>query len=76
MSAQHVWDALRACWIDTYLGPPDLIVHDAGANFASQLFKDNALLVGTQTKSVPTEAHHSVGQIERHHNPLKRAYSM
>ena len=30
ISARHVWDQLRACWIDTYLGPPDLISADAG----------------------------------------------
>ncbi|KAM4061780.1 GAG-pre-integrase domain-containing protein [Hirsutella rhossiliensis] len=29
------WEALRALWIDTYLGPPDTIKHDAGTNFAS-----------------------------------------
>src|SRR5271156_2353543 len=25
ISAKHTWDVLRMCWIDTYLGPPDLI---------------------------------------------------
>jgi hypothetical protein len=33
MAAQHVWESLRTCWIDVYLGPPDLINHDAGTNF-------------------------------------------
>src|SRR5271170_5765081 len=28
ISAKHTWDVLRMCWIDTYLGPPDLITHD------------------------------------------------
>ena len=28
--ARHVWDQLRACWINTYLGPPDLISANAG----------------------------------------------
>jgi hypothetical protein len=26
---------LRLCWIDTYIGPPELITHDAGRNFIS-----------------------------------------
>ena len=30
ISAEIVWDTLRACWIDTYVGPPDMLVHDAG----------------------------------------------
>ncbi|XP_044723961.1 restless-like transposase [Hirsutella rhossiliensis] len=34
------WEALRALWIDTYLGPPDTIKHDAGTNFASLEFRN------------------------------------
>ena len=36
---REVWNALRACWIDVYLGPLDLIVYDAGKNFISTEFK-------------------------------------
>jgi hypothetical protein len=35
MTSQHVWNTLRTCWIDSYLGPPDIIVYDAGTNFTS-----------------------------------------
>ena len=38
MTAQHTWDILRRCWIDVYIGPPDLIIHDAGTNFSSHGF--------------------------------------
>jgi post-segregation antitoxin (ccd killing protein) len=38
ISAKHTWDALKACWIDTYLGPPDQITADAGKNFISKEF--------------------------------------
>jgi hypothetical protein len=31
-SAKHAWEALRACWIDVYQGPPNFIVHDPGRN--------------------------------------------
>jgi hypothetical protein len=34
ISARHVWDQLRTCCIDTYLGPPDLISSDAGKQFS------------------------------------------
>ena len=36
ITSKHTWDALRLCWIDVYLGPPDYILHDAGKNFVSR----------------------------------------
>jgi hypothetical protein len=39
ISIKYTWDTLRACWIDTYLGPPDMIMYDAGKNFISKKFK-------------------------------------
>jgi hypothetical protein len=39
ISAKHTWDILRLCWIDVYVGPPDLLIHDAGKNFTSQEFR-------------------------------------
>ena len=52
LSARHCWDILRSCWIDTYLGPPDLINHDAGTNFASRELQQCASL-SISTKTVP-----------------------
>jgi hypothetical protein len=76
ISAKHTWDTLRACWIDTYLGPPDLIAHDAGKNFVSKEFKQYASTMGITTKSAPVEAHNSVGMVERYHGPLRRIYQI
>lgn len=76
ISAKHTWDALRACWIDTYQGPPDEIVHDAGKNFISKEFRQNATSIGATLKAVPVEAHNSVGIVERYHAPLRRAYEI
>jgi hypothetical protein len=76
ISAKHTWDALRECWIDTYLGPPDLIAHDAGKNFVSKEFKLYAKAMGVLTKSVPVEAHNSIGLVERYHGPLRRIYKI
>lgn len=61
--------------MDTYLGPPDVITHDFGTNFASQEFRQNATAVGTVCKPVPVEAHHSIGKIERRHVRLLKAYA-
>ncbi|KAI9044044.1 uncharacterized protein KD926_001866 [Aspergillus affinis] len=76
ISAKHTWDMLRMCWIDTYLGPPDLITHDAGKNFVSKEFKTYAKTINISTRSIPIEAHNSIGMIERYHSPLRRAYQI
>jgi hypothetical protein len=76
LSAKHTWEVLRHCWIDTYTGPPDYIFHDAGKNFASKEFRQHATSIATVTKSVPVEAHWSIGLVERAHPLLRRAYKI
>ena len=71
ISAKHTWDVLRMCWIDTYLGPPDLITSDGGKNFISKEFREYANTMGICTKAVPVEAHNSIGMVERYHGPLQ-----
>ena len=67
---------LRAYWIDTYVGPPDLISHDAGKNFVSKEFRQYATSLAISTKSVPIEAHWLVGLVERAYPILRRAYEI
>lgn len=74
MSAKETWETLPTLWIDTYLGPPDVIVHDAGTNFGSTEFNNNAKFMGSECRQVPVEAHSAVGKIERAHFFLRRAY--
>ncbi|KAF7578904.1 hypothetical protein PtrM4_031440 [Pyrenophora tritici-repentis] len=76
MSAKDTWEALRLLWIDTYQGPPDIVTHDAGTNFASVEFRSEAKIMGITCKQVPTEAHWSIGKVERYHAPLRRAYEI
>lgn len=76
VSAASVWDALRMCWIDSYVGPPDLLTHDAGTQFTSPEFVAKAKAMNIETKCVPVESHHSIGVIERYHAPLRRAYDI
>jgi hypothetical protein len=73
-TSKTIWDTLRLCWIDTYLGPPDQITADADKNYAGDEFKQLANSVGTRVKIVPVEAHHSIGLVERYHGPIRRAY--
>ncbi|POS85469.1 hypothetical protein EPUL_004337 [Erysiphe pulchra] len=54
-------EAHRLCWIDTYLGPPAIINHDAGTNLASADFQ---------------KYNKSLGIFERYHMPLRRAYEV
>ncbi|XMA19477.1 hypothetical protein WAI453_012268 [Rhynchosporium graminicola] len=76
ISAEHVWNRFKQVWIDTYLGPPDFIVTDAGTQFKSKEFVQSAKTEGSTVKVVPVEAHHSIGKVERYHGPLKRAYTI
>lgn len=76
ISAETVWDTLRACWIDTYVGPPDMLIHDAGKQFTSAEFSSKAKAMSIEVKCVPVEAHHSIGMVERYHAPLRRAYEI
>jgi hypothetical protein len=39
ISARHVWDQFRTCWIDTYLRSFDVITSDADKQFISREFK-------------------------------------
>ena len=67
---------LRACWINTYVGPPNLISYDTGKNFVSKEFRQYTTSLAISTKSVPVEAHWSVGLVERTYPILRRAYEI
>ena len=62
------------CWINIYLGPPNIITHNTGKNFISKEFKQYAIIFGTVIRSVPVEAHNLVGMVERYYGPLRRIY--
>ena len=58
------------CWINIYLGPLDIIVHDIGKNFISKEFRQYIVNIGTTTKSIPVKAHNLIGIVERYYSPL------
>jgi hypothetical protein len=76
MSARDTWNALCRCWIYVYQGPPDVVSHDPGTNFASEEFRNNAKILGISCKEMPVEAHWAIGKIERAHRPLERSYDI
>ncbi|KDN64679.1 putative conserved hypothetical protein, partial [Colletotrichum sublineola] len=76
VTTEHTWEALRMCWIDVYLGPPDWIVTDAGLNFHAAEFKRAARALSINIKEIPIEAHNSVRKVERYHTALRHAYEI
>jgi len=76
MDVKNAWNVLRNCWIDIYIGPPDVIVHDQSTNFTGRKFQQNARIINITIKNIPTEIHHSIGRVERYHGPLRRVYEV
>jgi hypothetical protein len=76
MQTKTIWNILKAIWIDTYVGPPDIMVTDAGKNFKSSEFVANARILAIEVEEVLIKAHNSIGKIERYHGPLKRAFEV
>ena len=76
MTAANTWDTLRRMWIDMYVGPPDVIVTDAGRNFVAEEFINNTKTMAIKVDEVPVEAHNSIGKVERYHGMIRRAYEV
>ena len=53
-----------------------MITHNTEKNFISKDFKHLAIIMGITTKTVPVEAHWSIGKVERYHAVLRRAYQI
>jgi len=75
-SAETVWRCLRMCWIDVYLGPPNVVAHDAGKNLVARAFQLNAGIMKIDTKAIPVESANSMTYVERYHTPLRRAFKI
>jgi hypothetical protein len=76
MSACIAWDTLCICWINTYLGPPDKLIYDAGKNFVFTEFRQLANSIAIKVKEVLIKAYNSVGQVERYYTPLRYTYEI
>ena len=64
------------CQINIYLGPPDLITHNAGKNFISKEFKQYASAIGINTKAAPIEAHNLIRIVKRYYGLIRRVYQI
>lgn len=54
-----------------YLGPPDVLVTDAGTSFTSAEFQQNCNALNIKCKVVPIESPDSMSPVERYHKPLR-----
>ena len=64
------------CQINTYLGPLDLITHNARKNFVSKEFKQYTTIIEISIKGVLVKAHNSIRMVERYYSPLHQAYQI
>lgn len=76
VNAESLWIALRRCWIDIYLVPPDIIAHDAGKNFMSRSFEANVDMLHITTKAIPVESAKSMSIVGRCHSPLRKVFKI
>ena len=52
------------------MGPPDLIMSNAGKNFVNKEFKEYINIMGIYIKVVLVKAYNSIGMVERYYGPL------
>ncbi len=76
ITARHVWNQLRICWIDIYLESFDLIISDASKQFTVRKFKQYAFNMSIRVNTVSIETHHSIDMIERYHDSLRWVYAI
>jgi hypothetical protein len=57
ISAKHIWNMLRLCWINVYLNLSDHILTDANNNFASREFRQFVISMTIIIKAVFVETH-------------------
>lgn len=74
VSAAAVWETFVLAWASVYVGVPDVVQHDRGSNFASKELQFLFAASGVETKVTGVEAHHSLGQLESAHHPLRTVY--
>ena len=64
------WDILYIYQINTYLGPPDMVIYNTKKNFIFIKFKQLVNLIAIKIKKVLVEAYNSVGLVKGYYIPL------
>lgn len=61
-------------WIGAYLGPPDIIDHEACKTFIADASRTNSAMLHIETNSILVEATNSVSIEMRNNALIRRAY--
>jgi hypothetical protein len=57
-----------------YVSPPDVIKTNAGKNFITNKFINNATLLVIEVKEVLVEVYYLINKVKRYYAPIRRAY--
>jgi hypothetical protein len=63
-------------WIDTYVGPSDVIITDVSTNFINNKFVNNVRILAIEVEKILVKAHHSIDKVERYYSPIRRAFEI
>lgn len=74
-NAAEIWAAIKLCWIDVYMGLPDILQFDQGTSMVAFLIQTACALNAIRFEAVPVEAAWRMGAIEHAHAPLRKAYN-
>ena len=59
-----------------YVSPPNVIATNAGKNFASEEFVNNAKTIAIKVNKVPIKAHNSISKAERYYAATRCAFKV
>jgi hypothetical protein len=58
------------------VGPPDVIIKNAGTNFVGNKLVNNARILAIEIEKIPVKAHHLIGKVERYYGPIRRIFEI
>lgn len=73
-SVDNVWAKLDVMWIQTYIGPLDVIATDSCSAFTSREWHTLLRAHGIRAQVAGVEGHNALGESERYHAFLKRIF--
>lgn len=76
MSSETLWRAMLTCWIEVYLGPSDLISHDARKDVMGAAFQASAGMLHIRTKSLTVKSANSMTIEELYHSLFRPAFNI
>lgn len=76
MFVATAWNTLRVMWINTYVGPLNVIQYNTSTNFIAKEFSDNAHIMQIKYHEVLVEAHNLISKVKYYHGLLRRVFEI